>query len=72
MVDWWRAGRWARESPLKAPSEFSPWPDWFQSPADYPAVFSALAAKGFDEEDLAKIKGGNWLRLFEASFESGG
>ena len=68
MVTWWRAGRWARLSPLKAPSKLSPWPDWFKTPAQFPGVLDALRAKGFSEEELAKVCGGNWLRLFRASF----
>ncbi len=68
IVTWWRAGRWARESPLKAPSEFSPWPDWFRSPADLPGVIDALRRRGFSEADVRKVAGGNWLRLFGDSF----
>ncbi len=68
MVTWWRAGRWARESPLKAPSKHSPWPEWFKTPAQFPGVLDALRGKGFSEQDLAKICGANWLRLFKESF----
>ena len=67
-VDWWRAGRWARESPLKLPSTFTPWPDWFASPAAFPGVMAALRRRSFSEQDIAKIAGGNWLRLFGESF----
>ena len=69
MVTWWRAGRWARESPLKAPSKLSPWPEWFKTPAQFPDVLDALRGKGFSEEEMAKICGGNWLRLFRESFD---
>ena len=68
VLTWWRAGRWARESPLKAPSVFSPWPDWFLSPEAFPNVVVALKGRGFSGEDVAKIAGGNWLRLFRESF----
>ncbi len=68
VLTWWRAGRWARESPLKAPSVFSPWPDWFPSPEAFPNVVVALKGRGFSGEDVAKIAGGNWLRLFRESF----
>lgn len=68
VVTWWRAGRWARESPLAAPSVLATWPDWFPSPAAFPAVLEGLRQRGFGEDDLARLAGGNWLRLFAATF----
>jgi len=68
LITWWRAGRWARESPLKAPSKLSSWPEWFKTPNQFPEILDALRAKGLLEEDLAKICGKNWLRLFRESF----
>jgi len=67
-ITWWRAGRWARESPLEIPSVFSEWPQWFRSPADFPGVLQALRDRGFSDDDVTKIAGGNWLRLFRESF----
>ena len=67
-ITWWRAGRWARASPLEAPSAFSPWPDWFPSPAAFPNIVAALKDRAFSEQNIAKIAGGNWLRLFRESF----
>lgn len=68
VVTWWRAGRWARESPLAAPSVLAVWPGWFPSPAAFPAVLDGLRQRGFREDDIARIAGGNWLRLFAATF----
>ena len=68
-IVWWRAGRWARESPLKVPNKFSPWPDWFQSPGDFPGLLAGLRNRSFSDGDIAKIAGGNWLRLFRESFD---
>ena len=66
-IKWWRAGRFARESavPIKG---FSRWPDWFKSSADFPNIGEGLRQRGFADEDMAKIMGGNWLRLFRDSF----
>lgn len=36
------------------------------SPADLPNLGPALGARGFTEEDIAKILGGNFLRVFRA------
>ena len=70
VIKWWRAGRWSRESaiPIKG---FSAWPSWFKSPADYPKILEGMANRGFKPDEIAKIAGGNWLRLFEQSFTPG-
>ena len=64
---WWRAGRWARESavPIRG---FSRWPDWFQTPGDFPVIVSRMEERGFSGEECRKIAGDNWLRLFRESF----
>ena len=68
QIDWWRAGRWARKSPLNIPSTFSPWPKWFKSPIDFPLIFDALSRKGYRPDEIGKIKGDNWAKLFKVSF----
>ena len=65
-ITWWRAGRWARASPLAG--VLAVWPDWFDSPEKFPSVLEALKNRGFSAEDLTKIAGGNWLRFFRDSF----
>ena len=65
-ITWWRAGRWARASPLAG--VLASWPPYFDSPAKFPGVLAALRERGFSGEDLRKIAGGNWLRLFRDSF----
>jgi membrane dipeptidase len=67
QIKWWRAGRWARESaiPIKG---FSKWPSWFQSPVDFPNILEGLEKRGFSAEEIAKIAGGNWLKLFRDGF----
>lgn len=69
VIDWWRAGRWARESPVKISPDFSRWPGWFTSPAQFGNVLDGLRSKGFAEEEVGKLAGGNWLRVFRTSFE---
>ncbi|MBS7700546.1 membrane dipeptidase [Chelatococcus sp. YT9] len=66
-IMWWRAGRWSRESavPIKG---FSDWPSWFKSSADFPNILDGLERRGFQLEEIRKIAGGNWLRLFRESF----
>lgn len=66
-IKWWRAGRWARESaiPIKG---FSDWPTWFKSPVDFPNILEGMEKRGFSSEEIAKIAGGNWLKLFREGF----
>lgn len=69
---WMRQGRWTRGAdygasaagrPLKAPP-----PDWFQKLEDMQVIPQGLRSVGFNDEDVAKITHGNWLRLYEATF----
>lgn len=69
--NWWRYAKWSRETApaeqmTKAPHEG--WQSWFRSPADFPNVTAGLRARGFSAEDVAKMMGGNWLRLFREAF----
>jgi membrane dipeptidase len=66
-IKWWRAGRWSRESAVPIQG-FSVWPAWFRSPIDFPNIIKGLKGRGFHADEIAKIGGGNWLRLFRASF----
>ncbi|WP_312366000.1 membrane dipeptidase [Ensifer sp.] len=67
QIKWWRAGRWARESaiPIKG---FSKWPSWFQSPVDFSNILEGLDQRGFSNDEIAKIAGGNWLEFFREGF----
>ena len=46
-----------------------PWrelyPDEFETPEQFPVMSEALLNRGYSDEDVTKILGGNWLRLFE-------
>ncbi len=69
-VKWWRAGRWGRESPV--PIDYNApvveWPNWFESPEAFPQIIEALVAAGVNDEDLGKLLGQNWIRLFGETF----
>jgi membrane dipeptidase len=47
-------------------------PRELDSVADLGALAGALAAAGYDEDDVAGILGGNWLRLLERALPTGG
>ncbi len=72
-LDWMRSGRWSKEvdsgEAKTAGGGWPDWPEWFQTPADFPNLTQGLLDKGLGEADVAKIMGGNWLRFFREGFE---
>jgi microsomal dipeptidase-like Zn-dependent dipeptidase len=72
IIKWWRAGRWARESPVPITGGLAKWPDWFSSPARFPGVLEGLEARGVSAPDIAQIAGDNWMRLFRETFRGAG
>ncbi len=67
VLSWMRAGRQVGPDEGERPS-WPRWPDWFATPADFPNLADGLAESGFDDAEIAKIMGGNWLRLFDQGF----
>jgi microsomal dipeptidase-like Zn-dependent dipeptidase len=69
--EWFRTGRWSRESaiPLKS---LSPWRTWFRNPSDFPNISEGLSRRGFSDEEVVKIVGGNWLKFFREGFSPEG
>jgi microsomal dipeptidase-like Zn-dependent dipeptidase len=68
---WWRYARWSRESAPAEQMQIAPhegWSDWFRSPASIQNIASELERRGFSDEEISKIMGGNWLRVFGESF----
>ena len=73
VVEWMRNGRWTKTLDFgegsAAAAGFPPQPDWFRDSRDFATLAKGLRETGFDEGDVAKIMGGNWLRFFEQNFE---
>lgn len=71
-LDWMRSGRWSKEidsgEAKTSGGGWPDWPQWFQTPADFPNITQGLRDKGFSEADTAKIMGGNWLEFFRDGF----
>lgn len=71
-LDWMRSGRWSRELDSgEAKSAGAGWPDypaWFRTPADFPNITQGLLDRGFAQDEVAKIMGGNWLAFFRDAF----
>ncbi len=72
-LEWMRSGRWTFEPDYGEGSQAKPdWPaqpDWFESPADSPNLTRGLLQRGFSQDDVAKVMGGNWLRFFRDGLE---
>lgn len=72
-LEWMRQGRWARETQYGAGSKTNSGPqpklDWFGTPADYPNAEACLRNRGFNETEVAKIMGQNWLDFYRRTFK---
>ena len=72
IVEWMRNGRWSKEMDFGEGSATDPgWPEpvpWFADNRGFPALVDGLKRRGFSDEDVAKVVGGNWLRFYDESF----
>ncbi|MCP1337848.1 membrane dipeptidase [Futiania mangrovi] len=72
VVEWMRNGRWSRARDYgegsAAQAGFPPQPAWFRDNRDHRGIAHGLKAVGFDDADVARIMGGNWVDFFERSF----
>ena len=67
-----RVGRWTKEIDYGEGSASAPgfpdMPDWFKDNRDFGNIERGLQAKGFDDDEVAALMGGNWYRFFNESF----
>lgn len=72
VVTWMRNGRWTKSLDFGEGSAtaagFPPQPSWFRGNRDFANIAEGLKAVGFDDDNVAAIMGGNWLRFFDDSF----
>src|SRR5690606_5239543 len=70
--EWMRKGRWTRSVQYGAGSATVPGavakPDWLKGPENLIDLEDGLGQIGFNPEEVGKIMGGNWLRLYETVF----
>jgi microsomal dipeptidase-like Zn-dependent dipeptidase len=45
-------------------------PSWFRDNRDWRNIIKGLKNIGFNDEEVKKIKGENWLNFFKKSFTS--
>lgn len=72
IVEWMRNGRWSKTTDYgegsAAQAGFPQQPDWFANSTHYGNIAQGLRQKGFNQQEVEKIMGLNWLRFFEVSF----
>ena len=75
IVQWMRVGRWSKTVDYGEGSEstpgFPPQPKWFENNLHLIDLMDGLKNAGFNDEETAKIMGGNWLAFFDKSFGAG-
>jgi len=72
IVEWMRNGTWTSEKDFgegsKEMSGFPEQPNWFMSNLDFINIKDGLKKIGFNEIEVERIIGLNWLKFFEKSF----
>jgi membrane dipeptidase len=67
VLEWMRNGRWSKTMDYgEGSSGNAGWPEaltWFKDNRDFPGIIAALEKRGFSDEEMGKIVGGNWVDL---------
>ena len=65
VLEWMRNGRWSKAMDYgEGNSNNAGWPDaltWFGNSSYFPGIADALGKRGFSDEEVGKIMGGNWV-----------
>ncbi|MBR2514682.1 MAG: dipeptidase [Halomonas sp.] len=76
VLEWMRNGRWSKEMDYgEGSANNAGWPKplaWLRDSRDFPNLIDGLLAKGFGEEEVARIMGRNWVELLERTTTRGG
>lgn len=72
IVEWMRNGTWTKALDYGEGSArqagFPPQPAWFRGNRDFGNIAEGLREAGFNDSEVEKIMGGNWLDFFARSF----
>ena len=72
VLEWMRNGRWTKQMDYgEGSASNASWPEslsWFETSADFPNIVVGLRDKGFNEMEVEKIMGRNWLDFCAAGF----
>lgn len=71
-LEWMRSGRWTAGTDYgegsAAEQAWPQQPTWFKDNGDFKNIAAGLKETGFDDANVARIMGGNWLSFFARSF----
>ena len=74
IVEWMRVGKWTKNidygEGFASNPGFPNMPTWFRDNRDWHNITNGLKNIGFNEKEVDKIKGKNWLNFFKNSFRS--
>ena len=72
VVEWMRNGRWSKTLDYGEGSSdnagFPPQPEWFRDNRDFGNIKNGLLALGMNDNEVAAVMGGNWLRFYDENF----
>ncbi|MFP2770877.1 dipeptidase [Oceanisphaera sp. KMM 10153] len=73
VLEWMRNGRWSKAMDYGEGSKSNAdWPrplSWFRDSRDFPNLTQGLLARGFSQQDVAKIMGLNWLNFLDDALQ---
>lgn len=73
VLEWMRNGRWSKSMDYGEGSRSNAdWPrplSWFRDSRDFPNLTQGLLARGFSQQDVAKIMGQNWLNFLDDALQ---
>ena len=73
ILEWMRNGRWSKSMDYGEGSKANAdWPrplSWFRDSRDFPNLTNGLLARGFSQQDTAKIMGQNWLTFLDTALQ---
>ncbi|WP_353303920.1 dipeptidase [Sessilibacter corallicola] len=74
VLEWMRNGRWSKDTDYGEGSKSNAdWPrplSWFRDSRDFPNLTRGLFERGFDQHEIAKIMGLNWLNFLESGLKT--
>ncbi|NRA70819.1 MAG: membrane dipeptidase [Gammaproteobacteria bacterium] len=73
ILEWMRNGRWSKEMDYGEGSKANAdWPrplSWFRDSRDFPNITKGLQERGFNDQDVAKVMGLNWLNFLDDALQ---